>query len=134
MCGLSPIQKSPPAIGPAGSIVNDPTFGSRVVRATDAKTDSRRPSESYVTPSSAEQNSWSTDDTKFYVRSIDGGLELFDFNPATLAVHAMRALNVSWIGEPQFSYSQPNVLYGIARGQPVFQQYDISTNRTTQPA
>lgn len=128
---VEPYPKAPPAIGPAGSIVNDPTFGSRVVRATDAKTDSRQPSESYVTPSSAEQNSWSTDDTKFYVRSIDGGLELFDFNPATLAVHARGALNVSWIGEPQFSYSQPNVLYGIASGQPVFQQYDISTNRTS---
>ena len=98
---------------------------------TDAKTDARRPSESYSTPSSAEQNSWNTDNTKFYVRSIDGGLELFDFNPATMAVHAMGSLNVSWIGEPQFSYSQPKILYGIAGVRPIIQQHDSSTNRTT---
>src|SRR5271154_4365021 len=128
---VEPYPKTPLPIGPAGSIVNDPTFGSRMVRVTDAKTDPRRSSESYSTPSSAEQNSWNTDDTKFYVRRIDGGLELFDFNPDTMAVHARGPLEVSWIGEPQFSYSQPNMLYGIGRGQPVFQQYDISTTRTT---
>src|ERR1700678_3420368 len=127
---VEPYPKAPPAVGPAGSIVSDPIFGSRIVRVTDAKTDARRPSESYSTPSSAEQNSWNTDDTKFYVRSIDGGLELFDFNPATMAVHAMGSLNVSWIGEPQFSYSQPKILYGITRDRPMFQQYDITTNRT----
>src|SRR5580658_735672 len=69
--------------------------------------------------------------TRSFTCSIDGGLELFDFNPATLAVHARGPLDVSWIGEPQFSYSQPNMLYGIPRGQLVFQQYDISTSRTT---
>src|ERR1700678_144100 len=127
---VEPYPLLPPAVGPAGSIVSDPIFGSRIVRVTDAKTDARRPSESYSTPSSAEQNSWNTDDTKFYVRSIDGGLELFDFNPATMAVHAMGSLNVSWIGEPQFSYSQPKILYGITRDRPMFQQYDITTNRT----
>ena len=126
-----PYSKVAPAIGPGGSIVSDPIFGSRIVRVTDAKTDARRPSESYTTPSSAEQNSWNTDDTKFYVHGINGSLELFDFNPATMAVHAMGALDVSWIGEPQFSYSQPNILYGIAGRRPILQQYDISTNRTT---
>jgi hypothetical protein len=118
-------------IGPAGSIIGDPTFGSRIVRVTDAKTDSRRTSESYTTPSSPEQNSWNTDDTKFYVRGIDGGLELFDFNPATMAVRARGSLNVSWIGEPQFSYAQPDILYGVARGRSTFQQFDIATSRTT---
>jgi hypothetical protein len=128
---VEPYPKVAPAIGPAGSIVSDPIFGSRIVRVTDAKTDARRPSESYTTPSSAEQNPWNTDDTRFYLRGIDGGLELFDFDPAHMAVHAIGALNISWIGEPQFSYSQPNILYGITGGRPILQQYDISTNRTT---
>jgi hypothetical protein len=128
---VEPYPKSPPAIGPAGSIIVDPTFGSRLVRVTDTKTDPRRPSESYSTPSAAEQNSWNTDGTKFYVRGVDGGLWLFDFNPSTLAVHPIGAPNVSWIGEPQFSYSQPNLLFGIGNGRPTFQQYDLSSNRTT---
>ena len=128
---VEPYPKNPPVIGPAGSILSDPTFGSRIVRATDTKTDSRRPSEPYSTPSAAEQNSWNTDSLKFYVRGLDGVLELFDFNPSTMAVHPIGVPNVSWIGEPQFSYSQASILYGIARGRPMFQQYDISTNRTT---
>jgi hypothetical protein len=128
---IEPYPKAPPAIGPAGSIIVDPTFGSRMVRVTDNKTDSRRPFESYSTPSAAEQNPWNTNDTKFYVRGIDGGLVLFDFNPSTMAPHSMGELNVSWTGEPQFSYSQPNILFGITRGRLIFQQYDISTNRTT---
>jgi hypothetical protein len=127
---VEPYPKTPPAIGAAGSTISDPIFGSRIVRATDAKTDAKRRSESYTTPSSAEQNSWNTDSKNFYVRSIDGGLELFDFNPSTMAVHPMGSLNVPWIGEPQFSYSQPNILYGITRDRPMFQQYDITTNRT----
>lgn len=127
---VEPYPKAAPVLGAAGSIIRDPNFGSRIVRVTDTKTDLRRPSESYSTPSSAEQNSWNTDSTKFYVRGIDGGLELFDFNVSTLIVRPMGEPNVSWSGEPQFSYSQPNILYGIARGRPVFQQYDLSTNRT----
>ena len=127
---VEPYPKAAPVLGPAGSIISDPNFGSRILRVTDTKTDSRRPSEAYSSPSSAEQNSWNMDGTKFYVRAIDGGLELFDFNPSTLSIRPVGEPNVSWNGEPQFSYSQPNILYGIARGRPMFQQYDISTNRT----
>lgn len=128
---VEPYPKTPPAMGPAGSIIGDPTFGSRMVRVTDTKTDGRGTSESYSTPSSAEQNSWNTDSTKFYVRGIDGRLMLFDFNVSTMAVHSIGAPSVSWIGEPQFSYSQPNILYGVTSHRPMIQQYDISTTRTT---
>lgn len=128
---VEPYPKTPPALGPAGFIIDDPSFGSRMVRVTDAKSDPRKPSESYATPSSSVQNSWNTDDTKFYVRSIDSGVLLFDFNPSTMAIHPLGEPNVSWAGEPQFSYSQPGILFGITRGQPVFQQYDISTRRAT---
>jgi len=126
---VEPYPKAPPAMGPAGSIISDPNFGSRIVRVTDAKTDSRGSSESYSTPSSAEQNSWNTDGTRFYVRGIDSRLLLFDFNPSTMAVHPRGSPNVSWIGEPQFSYSQPNILYGITSHRPMFQQYDIPAKR-----
>jgi hypothetical protein len=123
--------KIPPALGPAGSIINDPSFGSRMVRVTDAKSDPRRPSGSYATPSSSEQNSWNRDDTKFYVRGIDGSVLLFEFNPSTMALHPLGEMTIPWVGEPQFSYAEPNLLFGITRGQPVFQQYDTATGRTT---
>ena len=129
---IEPYPKVPPAVGAAGAIITDPTFGSRIARVTDAKTDSRRPATSYSTPSSSEQNSWNTNDTKFYVRSIDGSLTLFDFDPTTMAVRAVGTPSVSWIGEPQFSYAQPNSLFGIGSGRPTFQRYDLSTTRVAE--
>jgi hypothetical protein len=123
--------KIPPAMGPAGSIITDPSFGSHMVRVTDTKTDPQRHGASYSTPSSSEENSWNTNDTKFYVRAVDGGFVLFDFDPSTLTIHRIDGSSVSWAAEPQFSYSRPNILFGITNGRPAFQQYEISTNRTS---
>jgi hypothetical protein len=128
---IEPYSSTLPTIGPAGSVISDPVFGSRILRVTDSKTDSQRPSESYSTPSSAQQNSWNTEGTKIYVRGIDGEVELFDFNPSTMAARSIGSPKVSWIGEPEFSYKQPNILYGIASRRPIFQQYDIVTGRST---
>jgi hypothetical protein len=128
---VEPYPKTAPEMAASGSVISDPTFGSRIVRVTDTRTHSRRPFESYSTPSSAQQNSWNTDDTKFYVRGVDGGIELFEFNPSTMAVHPVGEPNVVWRGEPQFSYSQPSILYGITSGRPILQQFDISTHRTS---
>ncbi len=127
---VEPYPKTPPAMGPVGSIIHDPSFDSRIVRVTDGKTGQL--AASYSTPSSAEQNSWNVDDTRFYVRGIDSRLTLFDFNPSTMEVHRTGAPNVSWMGEPQFSYSQSNILYGIASHHPMFEQYDVSTNRVAE--
>src|SRR5579863_4507726 len=59
-----------PAIGPAGSIISDPTFGSRILRVTDSGSDPVQANRSLVTPSSAEQNSWNKDSTMFYVTTL----------------------------------------------------------------
>jgi hypothetical protein len=119
-------------IGAAGSILSDPNFNSRILRVTDARTDPRRPSESYATPSSGEENSWNSDSTKFYVRAVSGETLLFEFDPSTMGVHSSGVLDVAWTGEPQFSFSQPNILYGVARGRPEFQQYDLSAKRAAE--
>jgi hypothetical protein len=34
-----------------------------------------------------------------------------------------------WNGEPQFSFSQPNILYGLTRRTTIFQQYDVATGK-----
>jgi hypothetical protein len=127
---VEPYPKTPPALGAAGSVITDPNFGSRIVRATDARTDAN--GRSFHTPASSEQNSWNKDSTKFYVGMTGGNTVLFDFSPTTLAVRQVEVLNLGWKGEPQFSYAQPNLLYGTTDKQAEFQQYDVATRKTTK--
>lgn len=119
-----PYPDTPPAIGPAGSVISDPSFGSRIVRVTDTRSDPKQPGRSLFTPSSAEENSWNATSTKFYVNSI-GGILLYGFDPATMKTRLAAAPNLPWQGEPEFSFRQPDILYGIDRAEPVIQQYDI---------
>ncbi len=122
---------TPPALGPAGSIVQDPNFGSRIVRVTDDKTDAKRRGGPLMTPSSSEQNTWNTTSTALYVVNSGGGFTLYDFDPSTMTPHSLGEPTLQWAGEPQFSYSQPNILYGIDQRNQAFQQYDISNRRLT---
>ena len=128
---IVPYPDKPPHMGPAGTIITDPSFGSRIVRITDASADPRHMSRSLFTPSSAEQNSWNANSTKLYVDTAGGSFLLYDFDPATMKPHLASAPNLPWNGEPQFSYSKPNLLYGLVRRDPVIQQYDIATGKIT---
>ena len=129
---VEPYPEKPPAIGPAGSIITDPSFGSRIVRVTDDRSDPIQPGRPVYTPSSAEQNSWNKDSTMFYVTTSGGSFLLYDFNPATLAVRAARSPKLNWLAEPQFSFRQVNILYGMSHRDPVFEQYDTSNGRVIE--
>ena len=122
----------PPAMGPAGTIITDPDFGSRIVRVTDASTDTKKAGRSLYSPSSAEQNSWNKNSTMFYVTTSGGSFILYEFDPATMKPKMARAHDLNWGGEPQFSFSQPNILYGMSRAEPAFEQYDTTTGRSSQ--
>src|SRR5579863_7543363 len=110
---VEPYKEAPPTIGPAGSVVTDPTFGSRILRVTDAASDPRGKGRSLFTPSSAEQNSWNKTSTMFYVDTAGSSFLLYNFDPETMKSHLASAPNLPWTGEPQFSYTQPNILYGV---------------------
>jgi Big-like domain-containing protein len=109
-----------PSIGPAGSQFTDPTFGSALVRITDAHTRPDRPNRSYFGPSSAEQNTWNADSTLFYVEGGGGEILPYKFNPATRVASRLGDTGngsggvVLLMGEASFSFTDPNVLYGIA--------------------
>jgi len=121
-----PYPKDPPVLGPAGSIVTDPSFGSRIVRITDAHTGD---GESYSTPSSAEQNAWNSTGTSFYVLGRRGQVLLFNFDSTTMRPQARGALRQPFGGEPEFSLTDPNVLYGTDRRTNAFAEYDIASGR-----
>ena len=109
-----------PSIGSAGSQFTDPTFGSALVRITDAQTRPDRPHRSYFGPSSAEQNTWNADSTLFYVEGGGGEIIPYKFNPATRVASRLGDTGngsggvVLLMGEASFSFTDPNVLYGIA--------------------
>ncbi|HEY6339558.1 MAG TPA: hypothetical protein VIW68_13780 [Candidatus Sulfotelmatobacter sp.] len=125
---VEPYPKTPPAPGHAGSIITDPTFGSRIVRATDARDDAR--ARSLMSPASAEQNSWNSTSTSFYVVTAGGGTLLYDFVPSTLSIH-LRKGPAGWRGEPQFSFSHANLLFGVSSDRPELEQYDLSTGKVS---
>jgi hypothetical protein len=117
-----------PPLGPAGSVFTDPTFGSRMTRVTD-EGDSRKPGQSFHTPSSAQANIWNSTSTKFYVVETGGRLLLYDFDGSKMKARFNESPDLGWNPEVEFSYQQPNILYGLRRDDPVFEQYDVVTRK-----
>jgi hypothetical protein len=128
---VEPYTAAPPALGPAGSIITDPTFGSRIARVTDGATDARHSGASFNASASAEQNTWNTDSTRFIIGERSGGIWLYDFNPISMTIRKTGQLKVPWRGTAQFSYRQRNLLYAVSARNPVFQEYDTASERLT---
>src|SRR5215470_1375757 len=51
-----------PALGPANSVFADPTFGSHILRVTDANTNA---GESFISTDSGFRRAWNADSTEF---------------------------------------------------------------------
>lgn len=128
---IEPYPETPPAIGPAGSIITDPTFGSRILRVTDPGSDPKGAGRSLFSPSSAEQNTWNKNSTMFYVVTSGGSFQLYDFDPANVKAHVARTPNLGWGPEPQFSYGKANILYGVNRLAADIEQYDTGTGKVS---
>jgi hypothetical protein len=126
---------SPPAVNAA---FDDPDFGSWMVRVTDANvlTGVGLNNLSYITNSSAEQNTWNTDSTKFYVIGNGSNYLLYLFDPSTMQATwdpiAGAVNNALPVQGDAFSRSNPNIVYGWLSGPShTIAQYDISTNTVT---
>jgi len=129
---VEPYPDKPPAIGPSGSIISDPTFGSRIVRVTDERSDPIQAGRPLFTPASAEQNSWNKDSTMFYIDTSGGSFLLYDFDPATMTARPASTPKRDLGGEPEFSFQQASILYGMSRRDRVIEQYDASTGRAAE--
>lgn len=124
-----------PALGPAGSAIVDPVFGSRITRITDALTRPASPNRSYRSPSSPHQNAWSASGSYFYVVSTDGSVLPYTFNPFNGSATRVRqtgtgegGLILNFYIEPQFSFVDDAQIYGSSGNAPrAVEQYDFNT-------
>lgn len=107
-----PITNPPaPAIG---VFFPDPDFPkTTLIRITDPTTSTGG---SCRTSSAADKSNWNADDTLFWIMCTNGASESpiyipFSWNPQTLNFQQLPPLPFG--GEPDFSYTNPNVIYGI---------------------
>lgn len=131
---IKPLQKPFPVWGPAGSIMRDPSFHSRILRVTDAALPLRyhRPPVSFFTSASAEQNTWNTNSTRFYVTVSNGSFVVFNFDPRAMRATPEIGHYPVWRPDAEFSYVNPNLMYGwTGRVHPVMQEFDLTSRRAT---
>jgi hypothetical protein len=117
-----------PKLGPAGTIINDPTFGCPILRVSDENT---AEGHSLMTPATAFSNPWNTDSTLFCVQA-DGARNVpFRFDPKTMTASRIK----DWpflpdiANEVAFSRREPNICYGRDRRHNGVVRIDFSTNQ-----
>jgi hypothetical protein len=136
------VKPTLPPLGPAGWRFTDPTFGTDMLRVTDANTRPGTLGRSYTTPSAAHQTSWNTDSTYFYVRSVDGYFIPYNFNASTMAISRVQAtssgdggLLIASQAEPQFSFVSPSIVYVTRQDPtndwPIVRRFDLATGSYT---
>src|SRR4029079_4759133 len=131
-------EKPPlPQLGAAGFTFRDPSFGSRLMRVTDARTRPGVVNRSFRVPSNAHLAAWSADSRKFYVLSDDGASIPYTFDPSTMTASRLQpvsmyhgGMRMQFYGEPQFSVGNPSVMYGVLSGgnKHTIGKYDFITN------
>lgn len=129
-----------PTLGPANSILTDPTFGSKILRVTDENTgasiNTGFANRSFRTFASAEANTWNTDSTKFLVAIAGSGqIAVYTFDPATLSASLDTSISpakdgrIAFKGGGSFSITEANIVYGFRTATAHdMEQYDFNTD------
>src|ERR1700757_3381771 len=72
-----------PALGPANSVIKDPTFGSQILRVTDLNTNG---GESFVSTDAGFHRTWNANSTAIKLTGPHGDGYWLGFNPRTFTV------------------------------------------------
>jgi hypothetical protein len=119
-----------PALGPANSVINDPTFGSRILRVTDQNTYG---GESFVSTDSGFHRTWNADSTAIKLTGPHGDGYWLEFNPSAFKVgdgssqpviHSLPFL-ATW----EWSAVDPDIIYFLKGNQ--IGEYNKSTGAVT---
>jgi hypothetical protein len=109
---------SAPALGAANSIINDPTFGSRILRATDANTASGN---SLIPEYAGFYRTWNANSTALKLMNGQGISYWLEFNPSTFRVGdgsarpSLHPLSFAWTWE--WSAVDPDIIYFLNGNQ-----------------
>jgi len=140
---VAPLPIKPPSVGNlsgANTIVIDPDFHNRIVRITDANTDTfpvfKNRSYESAASGSADENLWNLDSTLLIVQDTGAGGYPFTFNPTTMQAARMYVSSLPQTGGLRlpggvWSRVNPNVLY-TDKGTAI-NKYDF-TDRQTPPS
>ena len=124
----SPHQVAPPTLGPAGSIVKDPVYGTSILRVTDANT--LGSTTAFRVANEFWGNDWSTDGKLFYLQASTSGFMPYTLDPKTLTAARVKNNGDGGIlGMPLapggFSRTEATVFYGLSGL--VIEKYDFAT-------
>src|SRR5579871_4328704 len=72
-----------PALGPANSVINDPTFGTPILRVTDPKTQG---GESFISTDAGSHRTWNANSTAIKLTGPYGDGYWLEFNPTSFTV------------------------------------------------
>ena len=119
-----------PSLGSANSVINDPVFGSRILRVTDQKT---LGGESFISTDAGFHRAWNADSTAIKLTGPHGDAYWLEFNPNTFKVgdgssrpviHSVM-FGASW----EWSTVDPEVIYFLKGNQ--IAKYNKSTGVVT---
>lgn len=119
-----------PALGPANSVITDPTFGSSILRVTDSNTNA---GESFVSTDAGNHRAWNANSTAIKLTGPHGDGYWLEFNPASFRVgdgsshpliHSV-PFGATW----EWSTVDPDIIYFLNGNQ--IAKYNKSTSVTT---
>ena len=119
-----------PALGAANSVITDPTFGSQILRVTDANTQG---GESFISTDAGIHRAWNANSTAIKLTGPHGDGYWLEFNPGTFtvgdgssspAIHPV-PFGATW----EWSTVDPDIIYFLHGNQ--IAKYNKSTGLTT---
>src|SRR5712671_238629 len=119
-----------PPLGPSNSVMSDPTFGSQILRVTDANTNG---GESFISTNAGFFRAWNADSTAIKLTGPHGDGYWLEFNQANFTVGdgsanpAIHSLPFPWTWE--WSAVDPDIIYFLNGKQ--IAKYNKSTRVTT---
>lgn len=118
-----------PTLGPAGSLLTDAEFKTRIIRVTDEafSTSIGAPRRSWMSGSGGEQNTWARDTSAFIVQGLGGEWVPFSLTGKLPTPNNHHGLPING---PAFSYNNPLLIYGRAQDDRALVEYDLQSMKT----
>jgi len=92
----------------AGMVATDPAYGNRILRVTDGNTNPTRPGMSFATPSSADKNITSYDESLFFVSDEGNNPCLYQFDQSAFSTTLRGCYHNIGVSSVEFGYTSIN--------------------------